>query len=312
MSAAAAIEANELTRHFGNVVAVDRVSFTIRYGEVFGFLGANGAGKSTTIRMLCGILATTSGTATVAGFDVNQDPERIKESIGYMSQRFSLYNDLTVEENLAFYGRIYRLSPPRLRERMDEVMALTGLDHWQGGMAGHLSGGWKQRRALASAILHQPRILFLDEPTAGIDPLSRRALWELLYQLADSGIALFVTTHYMEEAERCNQIAFISQGRLLRIGSPAGLKSQVTGNLLEVACRPLMKASRVFQHLAGVTGITAYGTTLHLNVSDMAQARRAVAEAARANAIEVESVQPIPASLEDVFATLTEPAHGTH
>lgn len=306
MTDGGAIDAKELSRHFGKLTAVDRVSFTIRYGEIFGFLGANGAGKSTTIRMLCGILAPTGGTATVAGFNVNQDPERIKEAIGYMSQRFSLYNDLTVRENLEFYGRVYKLGAKQLTSRIQDVTALTGLDRWQGQIAGTLSGGWKQRLALANAILHEPRILFLDEPTAGIDPLSRRALWELLYLLADHGVALFVTTHYMEEAERCNQIAFISQGRLLRIGAPAELRAQVSGKLLEIECRPLMKASRVFQRLPGVTGITAYGTTLHLNVTDPDQVKRVLPDIARAEAIDLVSIKPIPASLEDVFATLTQ------
>ena len=301
-----AIQANELTRQFGNVTAVNRVSFTIRYGEIFGFLGSNGAGKSTTIRMLCGILAPTSGSATVAGFDVSQEPERVKTSIGYMSQRFSLYNDLTVEENLEFYGRVYQLPQATLRRRMQQVLATTGLDRWLGKMAGELSGGWKQRLALASAILHEPRIVFLDEPTAGVDPLSRRALWELFYQLAEAGIALFVTTHYMEEAERCNQLAVISQGTLLTIGTPQELKARVTGKLLEIECRPLLKASRLFQELPGVLGITAYGTTLHLNVEDVEQVTTVLHEMAAAHGIEVMAIRSIPASLEDVFATLAE------
>lgn len=299
-----AIQAEDLTRHFGDVIAVDRVRFTIGYGEIFGFLGPNGSGKSTTIRMLCGILAPTSGTAHVAGFDVAREPEPLKTAIGYMSQRFSLYADLTVEENLQFYGRIYGLPAPRLRERIRAVLALTGLAAWRTKLAGWLSGGWKQRLALASAILHEPRIIFLDEPTAGIDPLSRRALWELLYQLAEQGIALFVTTHYMEEAERCNQIAFISDGKLLKIGAPEALKSEVGGRLLEVECAPLMKASRVFGQLPGVTGITAYGTTLHISVADPPAATAALREAAAREQIAIRAIKPIPASLEDVFATL--------
>lgn len=306
---APAIEAQNLTRAFGPVLAVDRLNFTIRYGEIFGFLGPNGAGKSTTIRMLCGILAPTGGAARVAGFDVGRQPEQVKESIGYMSQRFSLYHDLTVEENLTFYGRIYRLRSV-LAERMRDVMALTGLDAWRKKLAGELSGGWKQRLALASAILHRPRVLFLDEPTAGIDPLSRRALWELLYQLAEQGVALFVTTHYMEEAERCNQIAFISQGRLLTHGRPEELKARATGRLLEVECSPLMKASRLFREIPGVVEITAYGTTLHLHVTDEERVSRALTIAAQSHGIELRLVRPIAASLEDVFATATEAPHG--
>ncbi|HSA60223.1 MAG TPA: ABC transporter ATP-binding protein [bacterium] len=301
-----AIEAKDLTRLFGGVTAVDHVSFQIRYGEIFGFLGANGAGKSTTIRMLCGILEPTSGTARVAGFDVVEDPERIKESIGYMSQKFSLYSDLTVDENLEFYGSIYQLSGQDLKTRMQEVLELTGLKPWQYHRADQLSGGWKQRLALANALLHKPRILFLDEPTAGIDPLSRRALWEVLYRIAHGGVALFVTTHYMEEAERCNQIAFISRGRLLTLGTPQELKTKVGGKLLEVECRPLMKGSSVFGRLDGVTGVTAYGTTLHLNVTDETQVKGEIRAAAAKEDIEVTNVRPIAASLEDVFAALTE------
>lgn len=301
-----AIEARSLTRRFGELVAVDRVSFSIRYGEIFGFLGSNGAGKSTAIRMLCGILAPTEGTAMVGGFDVNKDPERVKESIGYVCQRFSLYSDLTVNENLEFFGRVYGLPEEKLRQRIEEVFKLTGLDQHRGQFVSTLSGGWKQRLAVANAFLHEPRILFLDEPTAGIDPLSRRALWEMLYLLADKGVALFVTTHYMEEADRCNQIAFISRGRLLKIGRPVELKEELRGRLLEVECRPLMKASRVFGGLPGVQGLTAYGTALHLNVERSAQVTEELRKKAHAEGIEVVSVKPIEASLEDVFATIEE------
>jgi ABC-2 type transport system ATP-binding protein len=301
-----AIEAKELTRVFGHVTAVDHVSFVIRYGDIFGFLGSNGAGKSTTIRMLCGILAPTSGTARVAGFDVVDDPERIKESIGYMSQKFSLYTDLTVEENLLFYGRIYMLTGQGLKTRVEDVLTLTGLDRYRDYRAEALSGGWKQRLALANALLHKPRILFLDEPTAGIDPLSRRALWEVLYRIAADGVALFVTTHYMEEAERCNQIAFISKGKLITIGTPQELKDNVDGKLLEIECKPLMKASSVFGKIPGISGVTAYGTTLHLNAEDETKARRLIQEAAAKEGIQILAIRRIGASLEDVFAALTE------
>ena len=301
-----AIEVENLTRRFGTVVAVDRVSFSIRYGEIFGYLGANGAGKSTTIRMLCGILAPTSGTASVGGFDVVRDPESIKRSIGYVSQRFSLYSDLTVEENLNFYAAIYGLSGDRRPQRVEEVMQLIGLKPFRHRLSAELSGGWKQKLALANALMHSPKILFLDEPTAGIDPLSRRALWELLYQLADQGVTLFVTTHYMEEAERCNQIAFISRGQLLKIGSPQALKDTVSGKLLEVECAPLMKASRVFRQMPGVIGVTAYGTTLHLNVLDERTVQERLGQAARNEGIAIQSIRPISASLEDVFATLSK------
>ncbi len=301
-----AIETNNLTRHFGNFTAVDSVNFSIKYGEIFGFLGANGSGKTTTIRMLCGILAPTSGTATVAGFDVKTQSEEIKQSIGYVSQRFSLYSDLTVEENLKFYSQIYGIEYRHEQKRIDEVLTMTGLLPWRHRLSAELSGGWKQKLALANAIVHKPRILFLDEPTAGIDPISRRSLWELLYQMAEEGVALFVTTHYMEEAERCNQIAFISQGRILTIGQPNQLKDTITGSLLEIECRPLMKASRIFEELPGVVGITVYGTTLHLNVRDQGNIQSAVVKIAKEQNIDIISMKPISASLEDVFATLTK------
>ena len=306
MTPAVAIQTRDLSRKFGTFTAVDRVNFTLNYGEIFGFLGPNGAGKSTTIRMLCGILEPSSGTATVAGIDVMDDPERIKESIGYVSQKFSLYSDLTVLENLEFYGSVYQLDSARLKKRIDAIFEFTGLGAFRDKLSGELSGGWKQRLALANALLHEPRILFLDEPTAGVDPLSRRALWEILYELAHGGVALFVTTHYMEEAERCNQIAFISDGKILSIGSPQQLKDNVSGKLLEIECTPLMKASKIFSRMPGVIGITAFGTTLHLNVEDEARARSQVAAESKKEDIDVRAVRSIPASLEDVFATLTE------
>ncbi|MBI4367668.1 MAG: ABC transporter ATP-binding protein [Deltaproteobacteria bacterium] len=237
MTDAIAIDVRGLGRRFGATVAVDAVSFRLRYGDIFGFLGPNGAGKSTTIRMLCGILAPSAGTALVAGYDVNREPEAIKAVIGYVSQRFSLYPDLTVEENLAFFGQIYNLSGVALRQRLEAVLATTGLEPWRGRLAGTLSGGWKQRLAIANGILHRPRILFLDEPTAGLDPVSRHAVWQVLNHLAAHGVALFVTTHYMEEAERCHHLAFIHQGRLLVSGTPALLKQQAGGALENVFIR---------------------------------------------------------------------------
>ena len=301
-----AIIAQDLSRNFGKFVAVDRVNFSIGYGEIFGFLGSNGAGKSTTIRMLCGILAPTSGTARVAGFDVNTNPEDIKQSIGYVSQRFSLYQDLTVEENLQFFGDIYGIAKTDRAVRMNEVLNITGLEPWRKRLAQELSGGWKQKLALANAILHRPKILFLDEPTAGIDPISRRSIWELLYQIADGGVALFVTTHYMEEAERCNQIAFISRGKILKSGSPQELKKNLPGKLLEIGCHPVMKGSKVFGQIPGVLRVTAYGTSIHLNVEDTESVRTKVLELARRENIEISFIEAIDPSLEDVFATIAE------
>ena len=299
-----AISADKLTRRFGKFTAVDEVSFEIPYGSIFGFLGANGAGKSTTIRMLCGILAPTSGDGKVGGFDVQTQPEQIKGVIGYVSQRFSLYSDLTVTENLLFYGQIYGLESTALSTRIKEVLVLSGLDRFHQRLAGDLSGGMKQKLAIANAILHKPKIIFLDEPTAGLDPLARRAIWELLYQLTEGGTSLFVTTHYMEEAERCNTIAFINEGKILKIGQPTQLKHDLSRQILEVTCRPLMKASRVFGALEGVRGVTVYGTTLNLNVTDQKTVEALVLAAAGKEGVEVTSIKSISASLEDVFSDL--------
>ncbi len=225
MDTTIAIKAQGLTRRFGKFTAVDRVEFEIPYGSIFGFLGANGSGKSTTIKMLCGILAPSAGTGTVAGFDVLTQPEKIKQAIGYISQKFSLYGDLTIIENLMFFGRIYGLDGAPLQKRIDEVLLMTGLDKYAGRQAEHLSGGWKQKLAIANGILHKPKILFLDEPTAGIDPLSRLTIWGILTDLASQGTALFITTHYMEEAQRCDQLAFISEGKILKVGTPESYRS---------------------------------------------------------------------------------------
>ncbi len=299
-----AISTDKLTKRFGKFTAVDEISFEIPYGSIFGFLGANGAGKSTTIRMLCGILAPTSGNGKVGGFDVQTQPEQIKTVIGYVSQRFSLYSDLNVVENLTFYGQIYGLEGALLHNRIKEVLKLTGLDRFPQRLSGELSGGWKQKLAIANAILHKPKIIFLDEPTAGLDPLSRRAIWELLYQLAEGGTSLFVTTHYMEEAERCNTIAFISDGKLLKIGQPTALRQELRGQILEVTCQPLMKASHLFLTLEGVRGVTVYGTTLNLNVTDEKAVEARVKETAGREGITISSIKPIAASLEDVFSDL--------
>ncbi len=306
MTPSIAIDVQNLTRRFGKRTAVDHINFKIQYGDIFGFLGPNGAGKSTTLRMLCGILVPSEGTARVGDYDIVTNPEEIKNSIGYVSQRFSLYEDLTVEENLKFYGQIYHLTGQPLKDRIEEILKTTDLHRWKNRLAKELSGGWKQRLALANATLHRPRILFLDEPTAGLDPLSRRALWELLYQIAESGVALLVTTHYMEEAERCNQIAVISQGKLLTIGKPSELKSRISERLLEIECTPLMKASRIFGQLSGVMGITAYGTNLHLSAHEPDKMAEILKDVAQKEGIQISSIKNISASLEDVFATLTE------
>ncbi len=221
-----AVALDSLSKRFNDFTAVDRISLNVPAGQIFGFLGPNGAGKSTTIRMLCGILPPTSGSGTVAGFDIATQPERIKDNIGYMSQRFSLYEDLTVEENIAFYAGVYRLTPDKRRERTEWVIEMAGLTERRRSLAGELSGGWRQRLALGCAILHEPPIVFLDEPTSGVDPLSRRKFWELIYSLAAGGVTVFVTTHYMDEAEYCDRLALIYRGELIAVGTPQELKQE--------------------------------------------------------------------------------------
>ena len=230
-----AVQVEQITKKFGNFTAVDRISFEVAAGQIFGFLGPNGAGKSTTIRMLCGILAPTSGRALVAGFDVAKEPDRVKRNIGYMSQKFSLYGDLTVLENIEFYARIYGLQGQAVNEAKERILAVIALQGKEQTLTADLSLGWKQRLALGCAIVHQPPILFLDEPTSGVDPISRRRFWELIRSLSGQGITIFVTTHFMDEAEYCNQIAFIAGGRLVRLGTPIDLKMDSGTKSLEEA-----------------------------------------------------------------------------
>jgi ABC-2 type transport system ATP-binding protein len=221
------VSVRNLTRRFGEFVAVRGVSFSVRGGEIFGFLGPNGAGKSTTIRMLCGLLAPTSGEGTVAGCDLRTEGEKVKQRIGYMSQRFSLYDDLTVEENIDFYGGIYRIPPGRKKSRKDWVLGMAGLAARRRERTGHLPGGYKQRLALGCALLHEPRVLFLDEPTSGVDPIRRREFWDLIYELSGKGVTVFVTTHYMDEARHCNRVVIINEGKIVASGSPAGIVGEL-------------------------------------------------------------------------------------
>lgn len=301
-----AIHAENLTRRFGDVLAVDRVCFNVGYGEISGFLGPNGSGKSTTLRMLCGLITPTEGAAFVGGFDVVRRPEEVKTVIGYMPQRFSLYEDLTADENLEFYAGVYRVPPSALARRLDELRELTGLGPYRRRLAAHLSGGWKQRLALACALVHSPKILFLDEPTAGIDPVTRRDLWGVLYELAESGIALFVTTHYMEEAERCAQLAFISRGRLIAQGSPEQLKRRLRRDLLEVECRPLMKAMGLLRDDSRVRHMTTYGTALRLDLSPGADPQALLSERLERNGVQIQSTRTVSPGLEDVFSSLMQ------
>jgi ABC-2 type transport system ATP-binding protein len=297
-----AVEVVNLTKKFGDFTAVDDISFTIRRGEIFGFLGPNGAGKTTTIRVLLGLLHPTSGSATVLGFDVARQPEEVRKRIGYMSQRFSLYNDLTVSENLDFYGRTYGVRNKRLRERKRFAIEMAGLVGRERELTRNLSGGWKQRLALGAAILHEPQMLFLDEPTAGVDPISRRAFWGLLYQLAEGGTTIFVTTHYMDEAEHCQALAFIHGGRIIARGSPEEIKRlQMRGQVLEIDCDQPDVAIGVLRGLGLFEEVALYGALIHVVAQGVAEHRERIKQALAGAGIEVRAVDLIAPSLEDVF-----------
>jgi len=269
----AMIECDGLTKHFGSFTAVDHVSFSVARGSIFGFLGPNGSGKSTVIRMLCGILEPTDGRARIGGRDVLREGEAIKEMIGYMSQKFSLYDELTVNENLLFSGKLYSLRDRDLKKRRDELIALTHLEPYLNRRAAHLSGGWRQRLAMACALMHQPTVLFLDEPTAGIDPVARRELWDLLFEFAGRGMTLFVTTHYMDEAERCSHVGYIHMSKLIVSGQPDDLKQlpEVTPTgtrRLDVTCDHVTQALQAMRSVEGVRSATVFGQSMHLLVDD--------------------------------------------
>ena len=293
-----AIEVRNLTKRFGRFTAVDDISFTVRRGEIFGFLGANGAGKSTTIRMLCGLLGSTSGTALVGGFDINTRPEQVKAHIGYMSQRFSLYEDLTVLENIAFFGGVYGIPDAQARERAAWVVEMAGLRGREHSLTRELSGGWKQRLALGCAILHRPPIVFLDEPTGGVDPVSRRAFWELINTLSEEGMTVFVTTHYLDEAEYCNTITLIQAGRLIASGSPRELKERHIRNpMLEVACDRVIEAMDLLQREPWALETSVFGTCLHVSVEEEETGRAGITRLLRDNGIVVHRAERIVPSL---------------
>jgi ABC-2 type transport system ATP-binding protein len=299
-----AVEAIELTKKFGDFTAVDKVSFTIQRGEIFGFLGPNGAGKTTTIRMLLGLLRPTSGHAQVLGFDVVRQTDEVKKRIGYMSQRFSLYNDLTVEENLNFYGRTYGVKNQQLRERKAYILGMAGLEGRERELTKNLSGGWKQRLALGTAIIHQPEMVFLDEPTAGVDPISRRAFWDLLYELADGGTTIFVTTHYMDEAEHCQRLAFIDSGKIVARGSPGDIKENVMqGQVLEIDCDHPEAAIPALRQLGLFDEVALYGAQIHVIVKNGENYKSTIVKTLRDKDIHVNSVDLIAPSLEDVFVS---------
>jgi drug efflux transport system ATP-binding protein len=297
-----AIEVRHLTRRFGQFVAVDDISFDVTRGEIFGFLGSNGAGKSTTIRMLCGLLAPTSGTAIVGGVDVTRDPEGVKRRIGYMSQRFSLYELLTVDQNIAFWGGIYGLDAARLAARRRFVIEMAGLAGREATLARDLAGGWRQRLALGCAILHEPAILFLDEPTGGVDPLSRRQFWRLIDTLSQSGVTVLVTTHYLDEAERCHRVALIHAGRLAAIGTTSEVKQVFAGRpILEVHAERPVEAMRLLDGFPEVEKTSLFGTAVHAVLRDQSVAPETIANRLRAAGIIVDSIAAVTPSLEDVF-----------
>lgn len=309
MSDEVMLQCDGLTKRFGHFTAVDNVTFSVRKGSIFGFLGPNGSGKSTVIRMLCGILEPTGGHATIAGLDVSRDAERLKGVIGYMSQKFSLYDELDVVENLQFYGRLYGLSGAALRERMQELIALTHLEPYLERRAALLSGGWRQRLAMACALMHRPQILFLDEPTAGIDPVARRELWDLLFEFSSQGMTLFVTTHYMDEAERCTHVGYIHLSKLVVCGLPDELKLLPIVNppgtrRLDVTCDHVTVGLQALRRLPGVHMATVFGQSMHLLVAD-SLAEAALRDELRRVGINAADIRPIAASLEDVFVALT-------
>ena len=304
------IEVQNLTKRFGHFTAVDGVSFSVSKSAIFGFLGPNGSGKSTVIRMLCGILAPSGGSARIAGHDVATETEKLKGTIGYMSQKFSLYDELTVTENLLFYGRLYGLKGAALRQRMDELIALTHLAPYLGRRAALLSGGWRQRLAMACCLMHKPTVLFLDEPTAGIDPVARRELWNLLFEFSSQGITLFVTTHYMDEAERCSHVGYIYLSKLIVCGEPDDLKQMPAVNppgarRLDVTCDHVTVGLQAVRRLPGVRSATVFGQSMHLLVEHGVSEQAIQARLAEAN-IQNADIRPIAPSLEDVFVTLTE------
>ncbi len=302
-----AAEARALTKRFGSFTAVDRLDLEIRPGEVFGLLGSNGAGKSTAIRMLCGLLTPTSGSARVLGLDVAADPEGVKRSIGYMTQRFSLYDDLTVAENLEFYGGIYGLRGAELAERRAWAVEMADLRGKEDRLTRTLPGGWKQRLALASSVLHRPRMLFLDEPTGGVDPISRRRFWSLIDGMASGGVTVLVTTHYLDEAEHCHRIALMHAGKLVALDTVEGLKRVFSGRaILEVSTPRYLDAAEALEGRGLVLEVSVFGTRLHVVVTDPDAGPRAVLGALAAAGIEDAAVSPIVPSLEDVFIHTVE------
>jgi ABC-2 type transport system ATP-binding protein len=301
------VETHDLVKKFGSFVAVDHVSLAVAKGEIFGFLGPNGAGKSTAIRMLCGLLTPTSGSASVNGFDVARDPEEIRRTIGYMSQKFSLYDDLTVEENIDFFTGMYGVPREKRAERKRHVLEMANLSDRRNALTRTLSGGWKQRLALGCAILHDPPVLFLDEPTSGVDPLARLAFWALIRDLSGTGHTIFVSTHYMDEAEYCNRLALMYRGKVIALGTPAELKAGLTEHsLLNLDASDPLETMRALEGLEGVRDVAVFGGGLHVTVDNVEATSARMRERLGAQGIEVRKLERIQPSMEDVFVALIE------
>ncbi|GMU95228.1 ABC transporter ATP-binding protein [Ignavibacterium album] len=301
------IEVKNLTKKFGDFVSVNNISFSVKKGEVFGFLGANGAGKSTTIRMLCGILKPTSGDATIGGFSVIHQPEKVKLKIGYMSQKFSLYNDLTVEENINFFAGVYGIERNILVERKKWILTIADLKGREKLLTSSLPGGIKQRLALGTAVIHKPEIVFLDEPTSGVDPIARRNFWELINSLSDDGTTVVVTTHYLEEAEYCNNIILIDSGRLIAEGNPKELKAKyITSKILEVQCDNVTEAIEILEKQNFVDDSNIFGNNIHISVNDNFVSQEQIINALSANSINIYKIEEVMPTLEDVFIHLVD------
>jgi ABC-2 type transport system ATP-binding protein len=302
-----AVSVQKLERKFGDFTAVDRISFEVKRGEIFGFLGPNGAGKSTTIRMLCGILAPTSGSGQVAGFDINRQQELIKQNIGYMSQRFSLYEDLTVEENIDFYSGIYKVPREYKKERQERIIKMAGIEAFRKNLTRTLSGGWKQRLALGCAIIHEPQIIFLDEPTSGVDPIARNNFWKLIKDMARQGVTVFVTTHYMDEAQNCDRLALIYKGAIIASGPPDDLKIQcMKEDVLKISLPEPQDWIGRLQKLDFVKEAALFGVVLHAVVKNAQQATSILSGLFSQAGIKDFQIEKIQASLEDVFISLIE------
>jgi ABC-2 type transport system ATP-binding protein len=302
------LEVLGLTKKFGDFTAVDHVSFTVQPGEVIGYLGPNGSGKTTTIRMLCGLMTPTEGTAKIMGIDVVKNPEEVKTHIGYMSQKFALYDDLTVLENLQFYAGIYDVPEDEEAARIKDIVKMAGLEGRTNLRTGEISGGWRQRLALGCALVHQPPLLFLDEPTSGVDPVARREFWDLIYQLAHDGTTIFITTHYMDEAEHCNKVAFMHRGKLLAHDTPIGLKTTfLKGAAWDLDVTPLLEAVETLSQMEGVTKASLHGDRAHVIVKPEMWTPKKLSKALEDKGLKVNSVETVQSSLEDVFTLL---AHG--